>query len=88
MLQPPIDASHRELSDDVSHDSVLPHLPWAIAIQTTIRTFDFDFLSRLQHQSFSDMSLDSVFDVESESVLRFYFRGRLHPFSALISLSL
>ena len=45
MQQPPIDASHRELSDGVSHDSVLTHLPWAIAIRTTIRTFDFDFLA-------------------------------------------
>ena len=46
MLQPPIDASHRELSDGVSHDSVITHLPWAIAIRTTIRTFDFDFLAQ------------------------------------------
>ena len=45
MLQPLIDASHCELSDGVSHDPVLAHLPWAIAIRTTIRTFDFDFLA-------------------------------------------
>ena len=45
MLLPLIDASHRELSDGVWHDIVIAHLPWAIAIRTTIRTFNFDFLA-------------------------------------------